>query len=236
MPNLELLWASDVALTTLLILVVFYVFFLYPLLAEGSVKRLLTFVFFSLILISGAITASKNRLFRTLVFAWGLLAFTFQCVKYLFPQQTIILLTTWLALFYLLLLTFLILGQAFREGDTTPHRIMGAVAAYLLIGLIWSLIYYAIALWIPGAFNGLEAAVEGDREALRMHFQYFSFTVLTTLGFGDIVPVNPMARMAAVLEGVVGQLFPAILIARLVSLHVQSKQKTSSHGQTEKIV
>jgi hypothetical protein len=102
---------------------------------------------------------------------------------------------------------------------------MGAIAAYLLIGLIWSLIYYTIGLHIPGAFKGLEALMEGDKEVLRTHFQYFSFTVLTTVGFGDIVPVHPIARMAAVLEGVVGQLFPAILIARLVSLQVQSRQK-----------
>ena len=225
MPYLDQLWASDIALTTLLIFLLIYIFFLYPLLPEGSVKPL-AFVFFSLILISGAITALRNRLFRTLVFAWGLLSFAFLWVRYLFPQQTIVLLGTWLALFYLFLLTFLILGQALREGDTTSHRIMGAVAAYLLLGLSWSLVYYAIALWIPGAFNGLGAAMEGDRELLHMHFQYFSFTVLTTVGFGDIVPVTPIARMAAVLEGVVGQLFPAILIARLVSLQVQSKQKT----------
>ena len=102
---------------------------------------------------------------------------------------------------------------------------MGAVAAYLLLGLIWSLIYYTIALHIPGAFKGLEALMESDKEVIRTHFQYFSFTILTTVGFGDIVPVHPIARMAAVFEGVVGQLFPAILIARLVALQVQSKQK-----------
>jgi hypothetical protein len=56
--------------------------------------------------------------------------------------------------------------------------------------------------------------------------QVVRFNILTTVGFGDIVPVDPIARMAVVLEGVVGQLFPAILIARLVSLQVQSKQRT----------
>jgi hypothetical protein len=100
---------------------------------------------------------------------------------------------------------------------------MGAVAVYLLLGLTWSLIYHAIALQIPDAFKGLENLTEGDNELHRLHFQYFSFTVLTTLGFGDIVPVNPIAQMSAVFEGIVGQLFPAILIARLVSLQLQSK-------------
>jgi voltage-gated potassium channel Kch len=55
---------------------------------------------------------------------------------------------------------------------------------------------------------------------------YISFTALTTVGFGDIVPVDPIARMAAALEALTGQLFPVILIARLVSLQVQSLRKT----------
>jgi hypothetical protein len=132
-----------------------------------------------------------------LVFLWGLLTFVFVWVWHVFPHQTLISVATYLALFYLVLLTPLILGQALREGPTTSHRIMGAVAAYLLLGLIWSLIYYAITLHIPGAFKGLKAFTEGDSEVLYTHFQYFSFTVLTTIGFGDIVPVAPIARMAA---------------------------------------
>jgi len=225
LPYLDRLWATDIPLTTLLVFLLIYIFFLYPLGQFGSV-RFLTFVFFTIILISGAIAASRNRILRTFIFSWGLLTFAFWWIKYLFPYHTLIFVATCLALFYMVLLTFLILAQALREGPTTSNRIMGAVAAYLLLGLIWSLIYFAIALHIPGAFKGLEAIMEGDREVLRTHFQYFSFTVLTTVGFGDIVPVNPIARMAVVLEGVVGQLFPAILIARLVSLQVQLKQKT----------
>ncbi len=219
------MWATDISLTTLLVFLLVYIFLLYPLGQFTSVK-LLTVLFFSIILISGAITASRNRVFRTFVFSWGVLTFGFLWVRYLFPDRTIVLVNTCLALFYMVLLTFLILGQALRDGDTTSRRIMGAVAAYLLIGMIWSLIYFFIALHIPGAFKGLEALLDGDREVLRTHFEYFSFTVLTTVGFGDIVPVNPIARMAVILEGVVGQLFPAILIARLVSLQVQSRHKT----------
>lgn len=101
-----------------------------------------------------------------------------------------------LVLVFLMLLASLILTQVFREGPTTSHRIMGAVAVYLILGVIWSLAYYLIALWSPEAF-----IVHG------------AFTA------GDIVAVHPMARMLVILEGVAGQLFPAILIARLVSLY-----------------
>jgi hypothetical protein len=103
---------------------------------------------------------------------------------------------------------------------------MGAVAAYLFIGMIWSLAYYLVTLRIPQAFSIQGHIAPGDRESLQSQLFYFSFVTLTTLGYGDIVAVHPIVRMLVILEGVVGQLFPAILIARLVSLHVQSKQKT----------
>jgi hypothetical protein len=103
---------------------------------------------------------------------------------------------------------------------------MGAVAAYLILGVIWSLAYHLIALRMPEAFSIQGAFAPGDSEALRLHLFYFSFVTLTTLGYGDIVAVHPMVRMLVILEAVAGQLFPAILIARLVSLHIQSTQNT----------
>jgi hypothetical protein len=222
----ERLWTTDIALTTLLISLLTFIFFLYPLGQLGSFRPLPT-IFFSLILITGAITVSRNRIFRTLVFSWGLLAFILTWARFLFPhQQTLIFAANCLALFFLVLLTSLILGQALREGPTTSHRIMGAVAAYLLIGMIWSLAYYVIALWIPGAFSIQGASAPGGGESLQSQLFYFSFVTLTTIGYGDISAVHPIVRMLVILEGVVGQLFPAILIARLVSLQVQSKQKS----------
>jgi len=103
---------------------------------------------------------------------------------------------------------------------------MGAVAVYLLIGMIWCVAYYLVALLIPGAFNIREPISPGDGEALQSQLFYFSFVTLTSIGYGDIAAVHPIVRMLVILEGVVGQLFPAILIARLVSLQIQSKQKT----------
>lgn len=221
----ERLWTTDIALTTLLVSLLIYIFFIYPLGLIGSF-RLLPTVFFSFILITGAITVFRNRIFRTLVFSWGLLTFILIWVRYLFPYETLIFVANCLGLFFLVLLTSLILGLSLREGPTTSHRIMGAVAAYLLIGMIWSVAYYLIALWIPEAFSIQGSSAPGDSESLQSQLFYFSFITLTTLGYGDIVPVHPIVRMLVILEGVVGQLFPAILIARLVSLQVQSKQKT----------
>lgn len=223
-PYLNRLWATDFALTSLLVLLLLYIFIAYPLGQVGSF-RLPTTAFFSLILISGTIAVSRNRIFRTLVLSWGLLAIIFTWVQHLFPQQIFILAANGLALFFLLLLTFLILHQALREGPATSHRIMGAVAAYLLLGMIWSLAYYLIALLVPGAFYFQKSPVLGDVESIQAQLFYFSFITLTTIGYGDIAPVHPLARMLGILEGITGQLFPVILIARLVALHVQTREK-----------
>jgi len=219
------LWATDIALTTLLVSLLAYIFFLYPLGWVGSFNPLTT-AFFSLILISGTITVSRNRILRALVFSWGLLVLIILWAGYWFPSQALVFINNCLAVVFLVLLISLILGQTFREGLTTSHRLMGAVAAYLLIGMIWSMAYYLVTLQIPGAFVFQGSLTPSDGESLQSQLFYFSFVTLTSLGYGDIAPVHQIVRMLVILEGVVGQLFPAILIARLVSLHVHSKQKT----------
>jgi hypothetical protein len=100
------------------------------------------------------------------------------------------------------------------------------VAVYLLLGLIWSLAYQLIAFLAPDAFSIQGSVGLSSKDPLQSHLFYFSFITLTTLDYGDIVPVHPMARFLVMLEGVTGQLFPAILIAQLVSSHTHSKLKT----------
>ena len=122
----------------------------------------------------------------------------------------------------LLLLLFVVLRRTLRGGPVTFHRIQGAVAAYLLLGVIWAYAYSLLTLARPGAFTGPMSA-EGPRAWL-----YFSFVTLTTVGYGDVLPVHPVARSLASLEAVVGPLYLAILIARLVSLGVSDAGKAGS--------
>jgi len=112
-------------------------------------------------------------------------------------------------------LVALILAQAFRAGPTTRHRIFGALAAYPLLGLDWALAYRLVDVRAPGSFHGL--AWEPRRHNLSA-FTYFSLSTLTTAGYGDIVPLSLPARTLPNMESMLGQLFPAVLLARLVSL------------------
>jgi hypothetical protein len=120
-----------------------------------------------------------------------------------------------MGLLSLLLFLAVVLGQTFRAGPVTFHRIQGAVASYLLLGVIWAHAYALVAQLRPGAFSGPISAADGPRA-----FLYFSFVTLATVGYGDVLPVHPVARSLAMLEAVTGTLYLATVIARLVSLTV----------------
>ncbi len=112
--------------------------------------------------------------------------------------------------------TLLMVKQLLIRGREPLQRIAGAVAIYLLLGLIWARLYQVVELVSPGAFRVPEGeSVNGAS------LTYFSFVTLATLGYGDISPVNIVARDLAVLEAIMGQLYLVILISRLVTEGVE---------------
>jgi len=113
------------------------------------------------------------------------------------------------------IVTSVTLLQVVRAGPITAHRIEGAVAAYLLVAYAWALAYQLVELSDPSSFSFPATAVP---QTLRFRLLYFSVTTLTSVSYGDITPLAPVARCLAALEGVIGQLFPVLLLSRLVSM------------------
>ncbi len=167
LSRLERMWTTDFAIVSLLVLLLVCIFVVYPLGQFGSFRLANTFLF-SLILISGAMTVSGNRFFGTLVFFWAILTFAFLWVRYLFPDQTFILAANGLALLFLALLTLLILTQSFCARTATSRRITGAVAAYLYLGMMWSLAYYVTVLLAPEAFIFPKSPASGEGETVQL--------------------------------------------------------------------
>ncbi len=122
-------------------------------------------------------------------------------------------------------LAAVVLVQVFRAGPITAGRIVGAVVFYLLLGLMWANVYTIVVLVRPEAFQ-FPVAPRSANE-LVAQLIYFSFVTLTTTGYGDVLPLHPLARSLANLEALVGQLYPAILIARLVSLELMRRPADS---------
>jgi hypothetical protein len=114
-----------------------------------------------------------------------------------------------------------LLLYVFRRDVMTADKLYGAAAAYLLIGVAWAYLYALIAYRYPNAFSG---SIETRGPGAVAHFLYFSFTVLTSTGFGDIVPLNRQARSVVVVEQLVGSLYLAILIARLAGVYPPRRQ------------
>lgn len=110
-------------------------------------------------------------------------------------------------------------ASVLEPGKMTSDRMAGAIAVYLLLGLLWAMVYGIATMLDPGSFSGTGVLGQGQAGTAR-DFIYFSFVTLTTLGYGDILPVASGARTLAWMEAVFGQLYVAVTIARLVSLQV----------------
>ena len=98
--------------------------------------------------------------------------------------------------------------------------ITASIGLYLLAGITWAIAYHAISVWSPGSF----AMGGAPASATPADLYFFSFVTLTTLGYGDISPVQPFARSLAVLQTVFGQIFLVALLGRLVSIQVAAIQ------------
>jgi Na+/H+-dicarboxylate symporter len=105
-----------------------------------------------------------------------------------------------------------------RDGRINLNRIMGAIGSYLLIGIIFSQAFRLLAAYVPGAFA--MGGVPADFDAIAPKLAYYSFITLTSTGYGDITPVHPYARSLATMEALAGNLFLAVLVARLVGLEI----------------
>ena len=110
-----------------------------------------------------------------------------------------------------------------RARKIDANLIIGSICIYLLIGLEWAFVYSLLENLAPGSFQGNlgEFSDASKRQDwLLLHFVYYRYTSLTTLGYGDIVPRTSPAQMMSSLEAITGQFYLAILVARLIGIHL----------------
>jgi hypothetical protein len=134
------------------------------------------------------------------------------------PYNLYVLAAAWLAI--ALTLGVVVAQEVFRRGRVTYHRIVGAILLYLLIAVVFGALFTFAGLSLPEAFKGITFE---DNLGLANSVFYLSFVTLTSTGYGDIVPVHPIARSLCNIESVIGQLYPATLLARLVTLELRQR-------------
>lgn len=221
--SLARFWLSERSLSVFLLLLVVDAFVVRPLIELQAMSGLLQPVVFSLVLVAGIGTTLRSRRITVLVSLLAVVSLVVRWASHVYPSPALVRADAASSLAWTIVLAALVLVQVYRPGPINMHRVQGAIAVYLLLAFVWAFAYRLVALGDPGAFSLPASGVE--RQHLLDRLVYFSLVTLTTVGYGDITPVSPLARSLATLEALTGQLFPAILLARLVSLELYHRQQ-----------
>jgi ion channel len=205
---------GDPILTALTVLLLILMFVVAPLQATGHIVFQAFGFLVALAMIAGALFMSGSATaFIAMLIALGM-NITAALHRLSAPSARDIHLVAGGWLILAVTLGWVVARQVFAAGRVTYHRIIGAILLYFLISLIFVALFAIVGQVIPKAFSGI--AID-DNTALASNLIYFSFVTLTSTGYGDVVPVHPIARSLCNLESIIGQLYPAILLARLVT-------------------
>lgn len=210
----------DWLLTLMTAIWILIIFVLAPFQAAG-VFLFQTFVIAGMLaVIGGAMLISRNSIafwLMSIAFIANLVVF-FSRLYFSWSYNLHLLAGAWLVIS--VTLGILVAWAVFGGGRITYHRIVGAVLLYLLIAVTFATLFAFVGLSISGAFLGITFE---DDSALASSLFYLSFVTLTSTGFGDIVPVHPIARSLCNIESIFGHLYPATILARLVTLELRGR-------------
>ena len=209
---------GDGSLTIAVFILIFFAFVLYPMVEVGVVRRFWLDVVFAAFLSMGAVFVFEPRPIVHLFLLLLAGAVAASLVDHFFTSSWLAALRSLLAMLACTALGWLLLVRVMRDGRMNFNRIMGAVGSYLLIGIIFTQAFRLLAEIVPGAFA--IGGVPVSLDAISQKLSYFSFITLTSTGYGDITPVHPYARSLATMEALAGNLFLAVLVARLVGQEI----------------
>jgi len=219
-------WQSQANLSLFLLLEILIAFVL-PSLGFGREDTLLySDIGFSILLVSGvAIAWGRWKLFLPVCLVAGATL----VVRWIDWHHRTIRMQLWndsSTLIAIALIALVLLSEIFRPGRVSHLRIQGAIAVYLLFGVLWAHAYHIASLLNAGSFRGPAEELSNVGG-----WVYYSFVTLTTVGYGDITPVSQVARTLSVGEALTGQLYLAVLIARLVAMEIVFWQQKVQNGE-----
>lgn len=196
-----------------------------PFLIESRKDSYVLGIFFTLILIGSLYVIGKEKWLLITAITLASLAFVAQWLLagfFLAPSHVFIVYVVTIVFF--MVMTVLVLRYVLRDQEVSFNSLCGAICGYLLIGLTWSFVYSAIFTLSPHSFSG-SSLTTFNYQNPGQHFTYFSFVTLTTLGYGDLLPVSNPAKMFAWIEAVIGQIYLTVWLAQLVGLHIVGKTR-----------
>jgi hypothetical protein len=220
-------WQSQANLSFFLLLLVVVTFVLPAMGFEKNNLPIYSDIVFAVALAVGAAIAWENRTLFALTSVMSIVAIAVRWATLWTRTNPLMLWRASTGLAAILMITVVLLWQVFRSGPVTGMRVQGALAAYLCLGFAWAHAYHIAAILDPGAFN----TAGSDVSAVTSWVNY-SFGMLTTVGYQGILPVHPAAHTLGSGEAVAGQLYLAVLVARLVSMQVSAAAKGGDESST----
>ena len=178
---------------------------------------------------------SRKPAIRTTAILLAVLAFVTRGIDVVMPSAVL----DAIALLCMVAILFLIIGAGlrvlFRPMVVTINTISASLCVYILMVLLWANLYSLVDLLLPGSFAYSldENFTMNMRDGQAIYATYYSFVTITTLGYGDILPVSPPAMALATLQAFVGQMYVAILVARLVSVYSSPATEPSAQGDSD---
>ena len=183
------------------------------------------------VVVAGSFALSERKqLFRTAIIL-SAISIVGTVLLLAFPQHWTVLVSHSSIILLVAFFFGAILAYVLRSGRVTSDKIFGAICVYLLLGFAWGYTYALLDEIQPGSFAALTETARNDYVARVMQLRYFSFMTLTTVGYGDILPRSAAARTRAALEAVMGQIYLAVLVARLVGLHIVHGNSSRSRDE-----
>jgi len=223
--TLSAFWTSDRSLSVLLWVLALTIFAAIPLLTlfeAPTWEKVVVSAFFSLVVVSGVLSAWSDRGTRRMVLVAGLAPLTLLWIELVYHPPFFTLVNGGLRLGLVGLFAAVLMGRVLAAGRVTAARLKGAIAVYLLIGVMFQEAYRVLSIAFPGALS--VHATNPLSVKYTAELMYFSFSTMTTAGYGDIVPIHPLARSMANFEAIVGQMYIVLLIGRLLTLHLSQAE------------
>jgi hypothetical protein len=188
-----------------------------PLLIGSNAGRIVANLINLVVLLTAVVAVGRTWRLYAIAVLLGLPVLGFQVAGVLWAE-TVYLVLSWAfgACFYFWTIA-LLLRYVLQPEVMNANKLYGAGAIYLMLGVTWAYFYGVVQFFYPGSFSPAGAPLH------QFDLLYFSFAVLTTAGFGDIVPVHPVARGLTMLEQIIGVLYVAILIARLSGMYSEAE-------------
>ncbi|WP_339879688.1 potassium channel family protein [uncultured Algoriphagus sp.] len=207
-------WLTDASFAILLLILLFTVFVLPILIEYGHVNAIFVNTVFLFLFFTG-IWSSRYRILVVVTTVLFLAQLGLRILRFSDYDFEFYLAERIVGILNMLVFIFLNIRLLFRNHEVNIYRVIGAINVYLLVAILGAFLFEIIFLTTGSGIGG-DVVLEGIDKDFALYI-YFSLVSLTTVGFGDLYPIQIMSKMLSVFLSTVGILYPAVVIARLVS-------------------